>query len=87
MKLNLRRKEAHQHHHRLPKCRPKEAQGAQCTKMDHTIKGMEAHLELNGSTLDRGCIEEEREDGSSEHALHNQGVKSLEGTGAVLDQL
>ena len=57
-KLNLHKQEAGQHHRRLPKSRPKEAQGAQCTKTDHAIKGMEARLELNRTTPDGGCIEE-----------------------------
>ena len=44
-------------------------------------------LELDSTTLDWGSIEDERENGSSDHGLHNQRVKSLEGTGAMLDQL
>ena len=75
-----------QHHRRLARSRPKEAQGTQCTKTDHTIKGMEAGPELNGTTPDGGSVEEEREDGSSDHALHNQGVESPEGTSTALNR-
>ena len=85
-KLNLRRQEARQHHRRLARSRPKEAQGAQCTKTDHAIEGMKACPELNGTTLDGGCIEKEGEDGRLDHVLHYQGVKAPKGTGATLNQ-
>ena len=85
-KLDLCRKEACGDHYRLSRGRPKEAQGAQCTEADHSTKRMKARLELDSAKPNWGCIEEEGEDGSSDHALHNQGVKSPKGTGAALDQ-
>ena len=61
-------------------------QGAQCAEVDHSVKRMKTHVELNSTAPDKGNIKEEGEDGGSNHVLHDERVESLEGTCTMLDQ-